>query len=236
MMERRLFYSFADILGYPKPQLIEAARECERLAPRDNPKAIALLHKFRLLVEKTPLGRLEEMYSGTFDLDPTCHPYVGYHLFGESYKRSIFMVQLKERYRTHGFAVDDNELPDHLTVLLRFLATSGETTLAAEIIAEAMIPALERMTGKAKSAGYEEEAVPSLNEVEAPPCLAFAEAPRQPSEGTGKRPKNQPYRGVLEALRLVLLESSPAAADPLTALSNQDQELAGQGQVSDRRG
>jgi nitrate reductase assembly molybdenum cofactor insertion protein NarJ len=31
----------------------------------------------------TPASRLEEIYTGTFDLNLVCFPYPGYHLFGE---------------------------------------------------------------------------------------------------------------------------------------------------------
>ncbi len=180
---REILSLFADILEYPWPGLAGTARECAALVAPQNPEAGALLREFCAFVERTPLGRLEEVYTGTFDLDAACHPYVGYHLFGESYKRSLFLLELKERYRAHGFVVE-NELPDHLAVLLRFLAQSHDTALIGEIVQEALVPALERMTGRATSAGYDEE---------------------EPSVSQGQRRQN-PYHRVLEALRLVLQE------------------------------
>ena len=42
------------------------------------------------------MGKLQEVYSGFFDLNSICHPYIGYQLFGENYKRSIFLVELKK--------------------------------------------------------------------------------------------------------------------------------------------
>ena len=192
-IERRLFQRFAELLEYPQPGLVEAARECEALislvpsfhvsGERRDRGAAVLLREFRTFVEATPLGRVEEIYSGTFDLDVACHPYVGYHLFGESYKRSVFLLELKERYRAQGFNVPENELPDHLAVLMRFLAVTDDITLAGEIIHEAMLPALERMMGKAKSAGYDE-----------------GETPEPPHN----RRQYHPYRGVLEAIELIL--------------------------------
>jgi nitrate reductase molybdenum cofactor assembly chaperone len=180
---RTILGLFADILEYPWPGLVGAAQRCAALVAPQNPEAGALLRAFCAFVEHTPLGRLEEVYTGTFDLDAACHPYVGYHLFGESYKRSLFLLELKERYRAHGFIVE-NELPDHLAVLLRFLAQSHDTALIGEILQEALVPALERMTGKAPSAGYDEE---------------------EPSVSQAQR-RQGPYHKVLEALRLVLQE------------------------------
>lgn len=184
-VERRLFQRFAQLLEYPQSGVVDAARECEALLARagTDQSAATLLHAFRTFSETTPLARLEEVYSGTFDLDPACHPYVGYHLLGESYKRSVFLLELKARYRAQGFDVPENELPDHLAVMLRFLAANDEASLTGELIREALLPALDRMTGRVKSEGYDEEGASGPPERQGP---------------------DHPYRGVLDALRLVL--------------------------------
>ncbi len=185
---RAILSLFADLLDYPRPGLMGAVRKCAALVAPHNPEAGMLLRAFCAFVQQTPPGHLEEVYTGTFDLDAACHPYVGYHLFGESYKRSVFLLELKQRYRAQGFAVE-NELPDHLVVLLRFLAQSDDAPLVREIICQAMLPALERMTGKAPSAGYDEEEP--------------ADAPAFTLASQGQR-RQGPYHRVLEALRLVL--------------------------------
>lgn len=141
---RRLFGLFADLLEYPHPRTLEALRECEALAALASPGATALLRDFRAFVEGMPLARLEEVYTSTFDLDPACSPYLGYHLFGESYKRSVFLLELRRRYRAEGLALE-GELPDHLAVVLRFLATSQDPALRAELVDEALTPALEQL-------------------------------------------------------------------------------------------
>jgi nitrate reductase delta subunit len=147
-VERRIVQLFAQLLEYPQPGLAEAAQECEVLLAPGNPEAATRLRQFRTFVEATPLSRVEELYTSTFDLDATCHPYVGYHLFGESYKRSVFLVGLKERYRSHRFAGPENELADHLAVLLRFLAVCEDADLARELVQDAMLPTLARMMDK----------------------------------------------------------------------------------------
>lgn len=209
-IERRLLQRFADLLEYPRPGLVEVARECEGLAPLVAPSpvsgeggagdAAALLQAFRTYSETAPLGRLEELYSSTFDLGATCHPYVGYHLLGESYKRSVFLLELKACYRAQGFEVPENELPDHLAVMLRFLAANDDSTLAAELVHEALLPAIDRMTGRVKSEGYDEER-----------ASMPLESPKP----------DHPYRQVLEALQLVLQEiptSGMAAGNPQSAV------------------
>ncbi len=64
----------------------------------------------------------EELYTATFDVTPACVPYVSIHLFGEeNFKRGEFMAGLHARYAQAGFTTG-GELPDHLSVLLRFTA------------------------------------------------------------------------------------------------------------------
>lgn len=150
----RLLSLFADILDYPGDGLAGRVAEGRALLAEEEPEAARLLGAFADVVAATPPGRLEEIYTGAFDLDTlsdldaTCYPYVGHHLFGESYKRSAFLVGLAERYRAHGFAPPPGELPDHLVVILRFLAGCPDQGLVDEIVDEALLPALRRMVGE----------------------------------------------------------------------------------------
>lgn len=137
-----LYRLFAVLLEYPTPALAHQARECSELL---RPAAVAaLLDEFCSLVEQVPPARLEELYTSTFDLQAVCTPYVGYHLFGESYKRGMFMAQLNAGYRERGFSAG-NELPDHIAVILRFLAAAPADDFSQALLDEGLIPALDTM-------------------------------------------------------------------------------------------
>lgn len=179
----RVFQLFADLLDYPRTNLTGVADECAALVAGRSPEAALFLAEFESFAEETALARLEEIYTGVFELDAACHPYVGYHLFGESYKRSAFLLGLKERYRSYAIECGV-ELPDHLAVMLRFLAVNADLTEAEEIIGEALHPALRKML-KSKD--------------EEPPD---PEIPKPPARG-------DEYRRVLQALRSVLLTMAP---------------------------
>jgi nitrate reductase delta subunit len=58
------------------------------------------------------------------------------HVHGESRARGGAMVSLLETYRAAGFEPATSELPDHLPMLLEFLATQPAAT-AREILADA---------------------------------------------------------------------------------------------------
>lgn len=188
-VERRMLGLFAAILGYPSPDLLERVRECQALASTIDPEIAARLGDLRAFVEVTPQGRLEEVYTATFDLDATYHPYLGYHLFGESYERSVFLIELKERYRAQGYTADERELPDRLSIVLDFLSVSTDTGLNREIVQEALLPALEKMTQRSQEADDE----PAADDF-------------------------HPYQGVLQALQLLLPELQPPSAPEVEAL------------------
>jgi nitrate reductase delta subunit len=186
-LDRDLARGFAGLLAYPGPELAPAARACAAaLGPR-HPDAARLLEAFAAFVESTPPGRVEEVYSGLFELDAATPPYVGYHLFGESYKRSAFLLRLRAACRSDG--VDPGpELADHLAVVLALLAASRDEELRQELAEDALVPALERMVGPVGD-------------------------PRGPEDGrAGEHAAGRAaYLGVLRALALVL--APPVAAE-----------------------
>jgi len=216
--QSRLFQLFAQMLHYPQPGLASAVGECAVLVSPSNQEAGALLGEFQVFVEKTPYGKLEEVFSGAFDLDAACYPYVGYHLFGESYKRSVFMLGLKERYRASGFEIPGNELPDHLAVILGFLALCNDPAESEELVQEALLPTLARMTRKPEDDPSEQSADLSGPAAAHGADLETAKPDTGESPGTGGR--RIIYYKVLQALHLVLTPmgngGTPAALESAT--------------------
>jgi nitrate reductase delta subunit len=141
---QRIYMLFAAILEYPGPNLHDLVNESVTLLTSVNGGAAERMEVFGTFIGETAPVRIEEIYTRTFDLQPVCYPYAGYQLFGESYKRGAFMVKLKERYRARGFSVE-NELPDHIPVILRFLSTLPDAGQEAALVTECLIPALTKM-------------------------------------------------------------------------------------------
>lgn len=151
VINRELVLAFAALLEYPVASLAAGARACEELARGESEPAAALAGRFRSFAEAAPLEVLQEAYTSAFDLDtlspsePTCYPYIGHHLFEESHKRSAFLLGLRALYGEHGFADDPSDLPDHLVTLLRFVVACDDDEAVAELVDEALLPALVRM-------------------------------------------------------------------------------------------
>lgn len=181
--EARTFELFAALLDYPRTDLAAAAEECADHVAQHSTDAAAALREFASFARRTSRARLEEIYTGLFELDASHHPYLGYHLFGESYKRSAFLLGLKARYRSHGVECGA-ELPDHLSVVLRFLAVNESPDEARELIEEALQPALEKMMKRS------------------------AAEPPEPAAPETLQP-DQEYRGLLRSLELWIHALAP---------------------------
>jgi len=172
--------AFARMLAYPPPEPGEWLTQCrERVAVRDTEAAEAL-DPFVDFLEKSTPGERNETYSRAFDLNALFHPYIGYHLFGETYKRSRFMVRLKQHYAEHDF-VPERELPDHLAVVLRFLPRCDHADFLVELVRLGLVPTLGSMLG-------DEEALPDA--VEGPP-----DHPMSRGMGTMNSPTSEPNAG-----------------------------------------
>lgn len=142
-MERtEMLRRLPDLLEYPGEGF---HARCDTLAAElAGSAAEAAAVEFRAAVAELSLERLQEIYAATFDLNPACCLYAGYHLFGDSYKRGALMAKLNAEYRSHGYD-PGNELPDHLAVLFRFLAGLDDAELRSELLVELVLPALDRI-------------------------------------------------------------------------------------------
>lgn len=155
---RRVLALFARLLDYPTAGLGDAARECAARVAQYDREAAALLAEFQHFVDATLPGPLEEIYTGVFELNAAFYPYVGYHLFGETYKRSVFLLELKQRYAAHRFDAGA-ELADHVAVVLRFASTCDDAALSEELVRDALMPALDKMCGKEERDPAEDDAI-----------------------------------------------------------------------------
>ena len=142
--DTNIYDLFADVLGYPTSRIVEQAKACRSALETRSGPAYEHMCTFAEFCMKNPLGRLEELYTDTFDIQARCCPYVGYHLFGEDRSRGVFMVKLKEHYRALNFPTE-GELPDHIGVMLRSLARGQRGEDVRDLIEYCMIPATKKM-------------------------------------------------------------------------------------------
>jgi nitrate reductase delta subunit len=74
-------------------------------------------------LEETPLATLEADYVETFDSRRRHTLFLTYFAHGDTRKRGAALLRFKQTYLDSGFEVTDEELPDHLCVVLEYAAT-----------------------------------------------------------------------------------------------------------------
>lgn len=114
------------ILSYPSVELQKAMPEIGGVLASDTRLTAAARRALRPLVgdlRDRDIYDLQETYVGLFDRSRTLSLNLFEHVHGESRDRGGAMVSLVEMYREAGYDPATSELPDHLPVLLEFLAT-----------------------------------------------------------------------------------------------------------------
>ena len=106
------------------------------------------ISSFAEFAAASSLAALQEEYVATFDFNPATAPYLGHHLFGDNQKKGGYMIMLKQEFERCGYIPIGTELPDHLSVVLGFLAhlaRQDEHGTRQPFIAECVLPGVERL-------------------------------------------------------------------------------------------
>jgi nitrate reductase molybdenum cofactor assembly chaperone NarJ/NarW len=139
-----MYHFLAALLSYPGRDLLATLDDCILALAPDAPAAARLLERFRDTAKELGQGGLEEAYIQTFELHAGNALYIGHQLFGEDWRRGTFMARLKERYQELGLSIGE-ELPDHLSVMLRFLEVEQPGQERDELIGDCIVPALHKV-------------------------------------------------------------------------------------------
>ncbi len=126
----------AQALRYPYPGQIE--KLSTQVISLNGQPGSNTFAKFLTQIESLSLSEHEELYTSTLDLTPLAAPYVGYQIWGESYKRGEFMAQLSHEMKVHQIDLE-GELPDHLRPILQYLsATPSPLQELTEVLDQAV--------------------------------------------------------------------------------------------------
>lgn len=113
-------------LGYPDADLAERF-SLIRLGAQTLPSAVRKpLLAFLDHAEDRPLGELAVDYVATFDHRKRCCLFLTYYQHGDTRNRGVALLTLKQTYARAGLTLTEDELPDHLAVMLEFAAAAPE--------------------------------------------------------------------------------------------------------------
>lgn len=122
----RLFDLASVLLTYPDGTVFDSAAELRAAAGEiTHDEVRERLTAFLGWFLTTDPTEVEAHYVRTFDLRRRSGLYLTYYLHGDTRKRGIALLTLKQRYRAHGLRLAAGELPDLLPVVLEFAAQAG---------------------------------------------------------------------------------------------------------------
>ena len=142
-IDRKVYDALSRLIGYPRAGFHEACEEWLSIVHKQSPQTREILEPFHSFLMDHSVEELEEFYSRTFDNSHAAALEIGWHLFGESYKRGAHLVHMRSLLREHDIE-EGGERPDHLCSVLAILARC-DATLAREIAGQMVGPAVKKI-------------------------------------------------------------------------------------------
>ena len=99
---------------------------------------------FREWIEKAAMAEIEENFTKTFHIQAVCYLDLGYVIFGEDYKRGVFLANMKAEQEQYGIDLQ-NELADHIGNVLKLLSVHQDEDFVNQLGSFILLPALKRM-------------------------------------------------------------------------------------------
>jgi nitrate reductase delta subunit len=192
------------VLDYPDEELIARLPDLRTAVAGLPDPARSALGGVLDHLDTTPLGRLAVNYVESFDMRRRACLYLTYYGHGDTRQRGVALLGFKQAYRAAGLELTDEELPDHLCVLLEFSATQDaevgtrlllDHRAGLEVLRLALIDAGSPYAGALVAVcstlpplvGEEREAVARLA-AEGPPDESVGLEPYATPDVTGARP------------------------------------------------
>ena len=123
------------LLQYPEEVLVDLIPELGQVVSTLPSETSKPLSNFLDYLTETPLMDVQRHYVETFDMRRKCSPYLTYWTHGDTRNRGMALLHFKEAYREGGVTIDEQELPDHLAVVLEF-AACDDAELGNALLAE----------------------------------------------------------------------------------------------------
>ena len=121
------------LIDYPDDDLLERLPALQQLIAGLPDRPRQGLDKLIATLRTGDIMEVRSEYVETFDTRRRGCLYLTYFSNGDTRRRGMALLKIKEQYRNAGLEVSDDELPDHLTYVLEFGA-AHQLAEAAEIL------------------------------------------------------------------------------------------------------
>ncbi|GAB4239779.1 MAG: hypothetical protein Kow00109_14670 [Acidobacteriota bacterium] len=143
---------WAQVFRYPGADYAAAVQQLARPADGAEVPVARLVESFAAAISSLELEEVQQLYTATFDLNPSCPPFLGVYLFPQDLqRRTILMLRLHEKAQALGCAGAPEDA-DHLASVLE-LAGRLSSEDFAELAGCCLVPALEKMAQALASSG-----------------------------------------------------------------------------------
>ena len=148
----QLIPGIARLLRYPDADTPKLAAAIADEAMNTGHPCQEYLEAFALVARTSSQEDMAELYTRSFDLNPDCVLEIGWHLFGESYKRGQFLAMMRHHLQENGIEAG-SDLPDYLPNLLD-LTMKLETQDAIDLVDDCILPAMEKIQSALREGAY----------------------------------------------------------------------------------
>lgn len=131
-----IYKALSALISYPSEELQSASTDIAAIVLQSEavpPAVAARLAALAVELGSGDLLDLQARYVDLFDRSRSLSLNLLEHVHGESRDRGQAMVDLRERYRSAGFDIAANELPDFLPLFLEFLSLQSEADARAAL-------------------------------------------------------------------------------------------------------
>lgn len=117
---RAVWLAASWLIGYPSDELYERLAHMRRLVAVLPVEVSGPLVELIRSLEEGDVFAVRSNYVETFDTRRRGCLYLTYFMNGDTRKRGMALLEIKEAYQAAGLDVSDDELPDHLSYVLEF--------------------------------------------------------------------------------------------------------------------
>ncbi|MBS1488778.1 MAG: hypothetical protein JST43_14455 [Bacteroidetes bacterium] len=154
MMPYYHYTVLADLFRYPGNNYPDVVAHCRQIMQEQYPEAVQDIDVFADYINSHTADEREELYTKTFDVQPICYLDLGYVLFGEDYKRGVFLLHMQHEQQK---ACNDcgTDLADNLCNMLTLFHKTRDQQLMNELVVKILIPGVKKMIAEFAQARVE---------------------------------------------------------------------------------
>lgn len=149
--DKSYYAELAQLFKYPEEDFVLHVQKVQKFFDEQYPEAGKELNNFSDYISKCALDDRQELFTKTFDVQPICYLDLGYVMFGEDYKRGVFLLSMQgeQQHINNNCGTD---LPDNICNVLVLMSKSEDVAFIQDLVWRIFIPCLKKMIGEFQSA------------------------------------------------------------------------------------